>query len=121
MDFTKIGNGQFTRPEMARVDWHSYMFYKELADDLEAVYVLRDRNEEVLYVGHTTQLKKRLTKHLYSPFENEIESIDYLVKDKMNLRELEKILYFFLKPKYSNKKIIPHTLYQMKRRQEGNP
>lgn len=109
MDSIKIGSGQFSIPDMLRTDWYSWTAYQELTDDTVAVYILRGSNDQVLYVGFTEHLR------------DEIHTIEYITKrdsglGDVYLRELEKILYYVLRPKYSSKKIVPQTMYRMRRR-----
>ncbi|MEX3625144.1 GIY-YIG nuclease family protein [Viridibacillus arvi] len=119
MNYTKLGGTQFTVPDLIHSDYTSRFPYEKMTDELEAVYILRGENEEVLYVGYSTQLKKRLTTHLYGSFKDEIKTIEYIPNERMQgnvfIMELEKILYYLLKPKYSKKKIYPHTLHTMSR------
>jgi hypothetical protein len=116
MRSVKLGGAEFSEPDLINTtDWHCYMRYEELSDDLEAVYILYGDNETVLYVGYTAKLRTRLSQHMYR-FKDEVKSIYYCTNRGMNLRELEKILYFLLKPKYSSKKILPESMYIMARR-----
>lgn len=104
---------------MVNLYWYSFRTYKELSENLESVYVLRGQNDEVLYVGYFSRLKIGLIQHLHGPFRDEIMSVDYIVNQQRGnkpIRELEKIPYYLLKPKYFKKKILPKTLYQMHRK-----
>jgi hypothetical protein len=92
-----------------------------ITDKTQAVYILYGSNREVLYVGYTEQLFVRLKTHLNN-YKNEIEAIDYITDEgrsfassgNMHMRELEKVLYSLLRPKYCKKKIIPETLYHVR-------
>ncbi|PEC46380.1 GIY-YIG nuclease family protein [Bacillus sp. AFS096315] len=113
-----LGSAEFSMPEIVRTDWHAWMDYNKLTDKTVAVYILRGYDNEVLYVGYSSQLRKRLESHLYGKFNEEIKSIEYIENQwegNKTIIEIEKILYFFLKPKYCNKKILPTSLYQMNR------
>ncbi|MEC2292685.1 GIY-YIG nuclease family protein [Bacillus licheniformis] len=119
MGSIKVGIAQFSIPKMVRTDWYWWQSYERFGD-IEAVYILRGEKDEVLYVGYTAKLKTRLEQHLYGPFRDEIKAIEYIAEDKIPMKymiELEKILYFLLKPRYCKKKILPHTMYSMKRQE----
>jgi|GEM_PF-3826773 len=88
--------------------------------DIPAVYILLGEDEKVLYIGATTQLRRRLIshltgsthRHLKKTFKDEIRYIKYIrTKNDFERNELEKILYHLCKPVYCMKKIIPQTLY----------
>ncbi len=118
--FEQLGAIKFTVPDQVRTDYHAWMSYTPLSDDITGVYILRGIKGEALYVGYTTQLKRRLASHMSKHYRDEIKTVDYIVCNHrnggMNALELEKILYYLLRPKYSKKKILPDHYYTMKRR-----
>ena len=101
-----------------RLGINGYWNFSYITDNTQAVYILYGLDKVVLYVGHTERLLSRLQSHLRK-YKSEIIAIDYITKDNLcagdtGMRELEKILYYLLEPKYCKKKIIPETIYHVK-------
>ena len=118
----KLGKVTLTSPNQVYNDWYSWYEYKELTEETMGVYILFGVGEKVLYVGYSTQLRKRIeTQVNRAHFKDEIVSIHYIIFDKqLEAINMEKILYFLLKPKYSMKKIFPKKYYTMRKIQQSN-
>lgn len=67
------------------------------------VYKLLDKNENVLYVGKTNDLKRRLTEHIANQeWKNEINSLYYAVcRDDFEQRTYENYYIIKSNPKYN--------------------
>lgn len=67
------------------------------------VYKLLDKNENVLYVGKTNDLKRRLTEHIANQeWKNEIDSLYYAVcRDDFEQRTYENYYIIKSNPKYN--------------------
>lgn len=113
----KLGKVAFSFPYQLCYNNFSSYSYENLTDKTMGVYILFGEEEEVLYVGYSSQLKKRIISQVNnSHFKDEIVSIHYIINDnQIEAINLEKILYFLLKPKYCKKKINPENYYTMER------
>lgn len=89
----------------------SVVDYTSIQPNVGGVYVLKDRYLNVLYVGKTSQFKRRISEHLkgigYSAaFSNWVDKIDLYRIDEEYEREIyETFMIGHLVPKYNRAKV----------------
>lgn len=69
--------------------------------DKSYIYFLLSEEEQVLYIGQTTNLCQRMGTHLYSGVINGISKIRYFLTDKYHINEVEAALIIKYRPKYN--------------------
>ncbi|MFE8063799.1 GIY-YIG nuclease family protein [Priestia aryabhattai] len=84
-----------------RENWYGFLLNPY--QNIECVYALYDKKDNLLYIGQTMDFKTRMIGHLSGkPYSHLIEMIVFYKLEWLNRKQVEFIMIDLCKPKFNN-------------------